>query len=112
MHELHLAQGILESAIEEAALHDGKHIHALRVCLGETSHVKPESLSFCLEAAAKGTIAEGARIETKSVSALGHCRKCGSLFQLEDNPLCPECGSDEIETTRRSEVFLESLELD
>ncbi len=111
MHELHLAQDLLESAIEQATYHGGKRIAALHVCLGEASHVTPESLGFCLEAASRGTMAEGARLETRPVTGTAKCQKCGLVFEMRSNRSCPQCGSDAVEM-RRGGVYLESLEME
>lgn len=69
MHELGIAQDILKVALTEAEKHNGRRISTLHVKLGEASHIEPASLEFCLEAMARGTIAEGARIEIEPVEA-------------------------------------------
>lgn len=60
MHELAIAQSLLEQAVSTA---QGSRIVALFVKVGEASGIQAESLRFCLQAVAKGTIAEGARME-------------------------------------------------
>jgi len=53
----------------EAEKYDGKRIKAIGVKIGDETFVESDSLRFCLEAMAKGTIAEGARSEIKLVGA-------------------------------------------
>ena len=69
MHELSIAQSILQAALTEAEKHNGKRIKAIGVKVGDDAFMEADSLQFCLEAETKGTIAEGARIEIKPVGA-------------------------------------------
>ena len=62
MHSLAMAQDILDAALIETAKHDAKKIRAISVKIGDGHFAECDSLQFCLEAAAKGTIAEGAQI--------------------------------------------------
>lgn len=113
MHELSIAQSILETALAEAEKHGGKHIRALSVKLGKASHIEPESLELCLEAAAKGTIAEGARTQIEPVATTAKCTACVFTFLVHgDELICPRCGNRNLEIVTGTEVFLESLEVD
>ena len=67
MHSLAMAQDILRAALTEAQKHDAKRIKAIGVRIGNETFMESDSLQFCLEAAAKGTIAEGARIDIRLV---------------------------------------------
>ena len=113
MHEFSIAQGILETALTEAEKNNGKRICALGVKLGRASHIEPDSLEFCLRAAAKGTIAEKARIEIKPSEPTARCKECGHTFSAQGDGLsCSNCGSENLEVLTGGEVFLESLEVD
>lgn len=63
MHSLAMAQDILQAVLDEAQKYQGKRIKAISVKGGAETFMESDSLQFCLEAAAKGTIAEGAQIE-------------------------------------------------
>ena len=69
MHSLSMAQDILQAALMEAEKYDGKRIKAIGVKIGDETFMESDSLQFCLEAMAEGTIAEGARIEVELVVA-------------------------------------------
>jgi len=56
--------------LEEARKHDGQHIKSIGVKIGDGTFKEPDSLQFCLQEAAKGTIAEGARIGIELVDAM------------------------------------------
>ena len=63
MHSLAMAENILQAVLKEAEKHDGKCIKAIDIKIGEDDFKEADSLQFCLEAMAKGTIAEGAHVE-------------------------------------------------
>lgn len=73
MHSLAMAQSILQAALIEAEKHNGKRIKVISVKIGDETLMESDSLQFCLEAIAKGTIAEGARIEIDLVGATAKC---------------------------------------
>ena len=65
MHSLAMAQDILKASLDEAKKHGAKQIKIISVNIGDSHFTESDSLQFCLEAAAKGTIADGAQIEIK-----------------------------------------------
>ena len=83
MHSLAMAKDILEAALSEANKHDGKRIKTITVEIGEEHFLESESLQLCLEAMAKGTIAEGSRMEIKlKALTLAH-EECAVALELE-----------------------------
>ena len=112
MHSLAMAQDILEAALIEAAKHDAKKIKAINVRMEDKHFTDSDSLQFCLEAAAKGTIAEGARIEIEFTDTTARCSKCGLVFPVEAHlPVCPQCGNRNLETLIGKELPHITLEL-
>ena len=67
MHELSLAQGILDVALSYANRHRAKNITHIGLLLGEDDLVEMESLEFCFGAVSKNTIAQGAKLLTRTV---------------------------------------------
>jgi Zn finger protein HypA/HybF involved in hydrogenase expression len=62
MHEVSIARALLET-VEHAALDAGlERVTRLNVELGENAGVAPEALSFAMDLARAGTIAEGAEV--------------------------------------------------
>ena len=58
MHEMSLAEGILQ-IVEETAAHQGfKRVTEVRLEIGALSGVEIEALSFCLDVVLKGSVAE------------------------------------------------------
>lgn len=102
MHELSVAERLVDRAIEAAADAgvDAARIDELTVELGAATHLTPDQLGFCIEAVAADTPAGGADVVFERIPARGECR-CGWTGDLE--PLanavggvpdrrCPDCG--------------------
>lgn len=100
MHELTVAQRLLDRALSAAGDHDADEIRTLTVELGTATHLAADQLGFCIEAVAEGTTAADATIEFERVQPRGDC-DCGwegrlpSLSEAQPAPSvrCPECGA-------------------
>ena len=57
MHGLAMAQDILKAALIEAEKHNAKHVKSISLKIGDGHFTESDSLQFCFEATAKGTIA-------------------------------------------------------
>lgn len=113
MHSLAMAQDILKAALTEAEKHDAKQVKVINVKMGDDHFTESDSLQFCLEAAAKGTIAEGARVEIKFVGTTARCRECAFVFPVEEHlPICPRCGDINPEILTVGEPLQIELELE
>ena len=113
MHDLSMAQNILEMALDQAEQYNGKRISALVVKLGKANHVKPDSLEFCLREAAKGTIAEKATMQIEALEPTTKCRDCNNAFSIQrKEKICRSCGSENLETFTDSDALLERVELE
>jgi hydrogenase nickel incorporation protein HypA/HybF len=60
MHEVALAQGILDVVLDVA---DGREVRTVRVRAGELQAVTEDSLQFCFQLVAQDTLAAAARLE-------------------------------------------------
>jgi hydrogenase nickel incorporation protein HypA/HybF len=107
MHEMSLAQSLLDLALEHA---QGLPITTLVVRVGPLSGVVTESLDFCFEMLSEGTLAEGARLEYDQPPLGIRCRDCGTQVPIETDANlapydilaeamahgCPACGSQDL----------------
>ncbi len=96
MHELSLAEGMLDIARDELARHGCRRLRRLRVEVGAISGVVVDSLVFGFETLVAGTEHEGARLDVVRVPLRLRCGICGTEFDGEDvagslTP-CPSCG--------------------
>lgn len=94
MHELSLAESLIE-LIEQASRRERfLRVHRVHVELGQLSCVMPDALEMAFVAAAKGGCAEGAELVFAIVAGRGACRRCGAEAALSSRiELCPQCGA-------------------
>lgn len=110
MHEMSLAEGILQ-IVEDAAAKQGFHkVTEVRLEIGALSGVEPEALTFCLDVVFRGSVAEGARVELERLPGQGFCLACGetvAVAALYD--ACPKCRSYQVQATGGTEMRVKDL---
>lgn len=101
MHEVSVAIGILDRALDVADDHGAQRIDSVTIEIGRATHVNPDQVRFCLEALAEDTPAVGATIRTETIEPVAAC-DCGWRDSPEelDQPggyapdlQCPACGT-------------------
>lgn len=113
MHESSLAKQILEKVLESARAAQATRVHAVHGWVAETEALSPKSLDFHFAAHARGTLADGAKLELRLVHIEARCAACGSTYAPEHHLLlCPSCGSTEGEELGESGLAIERLELE
>lgn len=113
MHELSLAQAIVETAEQQAASHGGSRVLAIRLRIGELSAVVDEALTFSLGIVAQGTRAEGAEIRIEHVPWTVRCRACGNEYRVEDGlPACPTCQAHGGDTLTGRELQIVEMDIE
>lgn len=94
MHEMAIAQNLLNIAEEEAAKRNCRRVTRARVECGPLAGVMPEALELCFAALIKETPHEGAALEIIVLPLKMRCAACGADF-IGENPRyspCPHCG--------------------
>jgi len=116
MHELSLAESILEIVSDYAAEHGFSKVNSLTLSFGRLSCVEPKALEFAFEIQSKETLAEGARLELQILPAVVHCFSCGQDSEIQDSFFyaeCPRCQEkDVLLTGGTEELRLLELEVD
>lgn len=98
MHELSLAQSVVEMVDGLSKKEGFKKVHRIRLGVGAMSGVMKESLEFCFSLLVQGTILEGATLEMTDIPLKIHCRACGAECQvIPDDIRCTDCGSGSVE---------------
>ena len=111
MHEMAIAQSIIDIVEQEMARHGVTKVKTIRLVVGEFTAVVPDSLSFCLEIITKETPLEGVEIEMEQVPLTGRCKSCGQEFPIQEYKfICPQCGSKEVEAVAGKELFVKEIE--
>lgn len=112
MHEMAIAEGILNIAFDYAAQNQSTKLVRITLNIGEMSGVEIEALNMSFEALTKNTIAEGAELVINWIPIIGECNKCGKEFKIARyNFFCPECDGILILKSGR-ELQVESLDME
>ncbi len=113
MHEMALTEGIVEIVCEEALKEGVGHVRVVKLSVGVMAPVEPDALRFCFDAASRGTVAEGARLDIVRLPGEGWCLVCRKTVPLEERfGSCPECGTRQVQMTSGDELRVEELEVD
>jgi hydrogenase nickel incorporation protein HypA/HybF len=113
MHEMALAEGILDIALDEAKKNQAQRIAKITLRLGEMSGVETDSLEFCFESLVKDTIAAGAELVLHHIPLRGRCQKCGYEMHIEHYRfICPRCGVGVLELISGRELQVESIDME
>ena len=113
MHEMSLAEGIVQ-LVEDAARADGSSkVKAVWLEIGQLAAVEKEALRFCFDAVTRDTIADGARLEIIEMPGRGWCMKCeGNVAVSALYEPCPVCGSYQIQVTGGNEMRVKEFEVE
>ncbi len=76
MHELSIAQSLIETVTEIAVQENSARVKSIHLRVGELSCLVEEALRFSFELVARETVAEGARLTVEKVPARVWCDRC------------------------------------
>jgi hydrogenase nickel incorporation protein HypA/HybF len=113
MHELSIAESILEAVRKELASRPGARPTRVGLRIGELAAVDVDSLSFCFEAVLKGTDWESLQLDARVCPQRRLCKECGNEFAvIEYNASCPACASSSTRLTSGDELDFDYLEVE
>lgn len=110
MHEMSLAEGILQIVEDTAAQQGFKRVTEVRLEIGALSGVEVEALSFCMDVVLKNSVADGARVVLDRLPGQGWCLGCGQNVEISAlYEACPQCGSYQVQATGGTEMRVKDL---
>jgi hydrogenase nickel incorporation protein HypA/HybF len=113
MHELSIAQALVEQAQDIAKQNHASCVTSITVAIGALSGVDHDALQFVFPMAAEGTVAQAASLIVDTVPAQVMCHACNQSSNPElPSFACRRCGSDNIEITGGRELMLKSVDVD
>ena len=113
MHEMSIAQSLIDIIREEMAKHDAKVLRSVRLHIGQLSGIVPDALSFSFEVITSGTDLQGAKLVMEMIPLKGWCGKCEKEFEIKDYAFeCPYCASPEIDTISGQDLSIVDMEVD
>ncbi len=113
MHELSIAQSLIEQLEEHAATHNFKKVTRITLEIGVLAGIEKSALFFCFDSVAKNTLAEGAQLIIVDKAARGICQHC----QQQVSPRswyepCPHCGQMGMTMSEGLEMLIKSLQVE
>src|SRR5580658_11297854 len=113
MHELSIAMGIVDAAVEESQRR-GVRVSAVHLRLGALSGVVKDALLFSYEVACHGTPLEGTRLVIEELPVIVFCAQCRKMQELASMQLfqCPECGTPTMDVRQGKELEVFALEVE
>lgn len=111
MHDLFLGRSVVETVARQAEREGFTRVHRVGVQLAALSHVDPEALRLSFDAAARGTIADGARLDIVEGAGEAYCFDCAEPVEITSRTApCPSCGSGQLLVTDGAELQLREVE--
>ena len=112
MHELSIAQSILEIVESSVPEDHAPDVRAVRVRVGRLAGVVADSLEFCFGAIVAGTSLRDATLSIEVVPAVLECQDCSNRFTVEDFAfLCPSCSSTRVSLISGTDLEVSTIEL-
>ena len=94
MHELSLAQSVLEIVDKEMTRHNGKELKAVTLTVGERAGVELNTFRTAIDAVLRSSRWHDAVAKIDIVPSRAQCIACGVEFHPCGAVVeCPECGS-------------------
>jgi hydrogenase nickel incorporation protein HypA/HybF len=113
MHEISIAESILDIADQQARAQNARSIQIIKLRLGEFTTIVREALEFAFEIARQGTLAEHARLEIETVSIVLRCAVCDKATPPVGGVclICAVCGFP-MEIISGEELQVEYIEVE
>ncbi len=113
MHEMSLAESMLQIIEDSARSNAFARVKTVWVEVGQLAGVETEALRFCFDAVTRDSLAEGAQLEIIETAGEGRCLSCFKSVKLTQRyDPCPECGGYPVEVTGGIEMRIKELEVE
>ena len=113
MHELSLAQNILDIVSGQCVRNGYKRVDSINLRVGRASGIMPDALLFAFDAIKSDSIARDAVLHIEEMPVSGHCNGCQQSFIVEQEYIltCPVCGGSDFKMTGGREMEVIDMEV-
>jgi hydrogenase nickel incorporation protein HypA/HybF len=112
MHELSIAQNIVELVRQHVNPADAKNVAAIRLKVGAVAGVAADSLEFSFHAITADTPLKNTRLEIEHIPFRVECLKCGVVSENETGiVVCDTCGSPDAKVLSGTELDMTEIEI-
>ncbi len=120
MHELSMAQGIINAVIDTAEANDATKVTDMVIEIGRLAMLNPEQLKFMLGVLCQDTIAEDAKIVIENIDVEIKCANCDyeGVAYVDDSDhyapmiLCPKCESHRVKVFNGKDVTVKNISIE
>lgn len=110
MHELSIVENIVHTTEQFAADNGIEKVKKVVLCVGTITGVLPKYLQMYYSDVTEKTRLEGSELEVEEIPAEYFCRNCGKTFEPnETQESCPNCGENDYEIIRGSELLIKEI---
>lgn len=110
MHELAIAENILEHVLRIAGEQRATRVLEVEVVCGVVQQIVPEALTLGFAAQSAGTAAEGAALKVTEEPVRARCRDCRAEFAAAiDDYRCPTCRRADVELVAGRDIVLKTV---
>ena len=112
MHELSVAQEILEIVNQYVSDPKPNTVKSVKVKVGKLSNILTDSLTFCFDVITSDTPLSGVRLEVIQIPVKINCSGCNQESEIEPPVFaCPICGNNQIKIISGTELWVDEIEL-
>ena len=113
MHEISIAQSLMDVVFETANNNWAKKVNKVFVKIGRLQAVETSSLIFAFDAMKEGTMAEDGELIVDEIPLVGKCVDCDNENTFEQIFMqCPQCGSSAVKILSGEELQITEIEVD
>ena len=120
MHELSMAQAIVDTVLDAAEKNNAEEIVEVTIEIGMLTMLNPEQLRFLLDVISEDTLLENAKIIIEDVPVEIECQNCEfeGLANTDGSDhylaivLCPECGERSVEIIKGRECNVKNIKIE
>ena len=112
MHEMGLAQNIMDIVVKTAEQNNVDKVVRINVRAGQLRGIVPEQLQFCFGFVAReSSLVDGAELVIETLPIKGKCKSCAHEFSVEEYRfVCPECEHEDIDVLQGMELLVSNIE--
>ena len=113
MHEMSLAENVLQIIEDAADEQKFTRVKTVWLEIGQLSCVEPDALRFHFEVVTRDSLAHQAQLEIIKILGHGCCNQCGTEMPLSSiYDSCSNCGNYDIRIIRGNEMRVKELDVE
>ena len=114
MHELSIANSLIEIATEHVNKSGGGKVKTINLQIGAFSCVYRDALEFSFELVSKDTLLDGATLHVDCIPVTIYCQECDREVELAgiQSFRCPHCETPSAAIRRGKELDIVSIEVE